>query len=137
MYLLPLRYIPKNAYSGKFCYVYFTTIKKKKKANSQERAEQKIATEFWKLETLIVVGWSEKAQLQTSSGESRAPAPFHHRILQRLQKCCFGMKGWGSVQASGLELTEKQRSPHCPPFRAAGCLPPHPTELQRIIFWRI
>lgn len=97
-------------------FVMYTLLKLKKKSNSQERAEQEkiAAREFWKLEILLVVGRSEKAQLQTSSGERRASAYFHHRILQRRRKCCFWMEEWDSLQGTGWSCLRSSGSPHRP-----------------------
>lgn len=121
-YWVPLRYTPKMVTVVNFIMCILLQFKKKK-TNSQERAEQEkvAATGFWKLAILLVVGRSEKAQLQAGSGESKAPVHFQHRILQKLGKCCFWMEGWDSLQGTGLELSEKQRISPPPPFHAAGC----------------
>lgn len=71
MYFLPhVNRTPKNGYNGKFCYIYFTTIGGKKRQTHKEEQE-KIATEFWKLEILLGAGRPEKAQLQASDEEKQ------------------------------------------------------------------
>ena len=48
MHLMPLNCTPKNGYNGKFCYVYFTTIKKKKTNPQRENKGEETSNRILK-----------------------------------------------------------------------------------------